>query len=134
MGLALCAFYVAYFRSARPVDIACALAAVATVIPVLLLAGNFLSLYFPVKFHASMKRRDRIPFAASMIGVAAASVGSAPFVLALRAPGLGASWISALVIVASGAIAWATYRALFPLALRLLDARRELVLQAVTRG
>jgi ABC-2 type transport system permease protein len=134
MGLALCAFYVAYFRSARPVDIACALAAVATVIPVLLLAGNFLSLYFPVKFHASMKRRDRIPFAASMIGVAAASVGSAPFVLALRAPGLGASWISALVIVASGAVAWATYRALLPLALRLLDARRELVLQAVTRG
>jgi ABC-2 type transport system permease protein len=135
MGVSLCAFYVAYFRAARPVDVACALAAVATVIPVLLAAGNFLSLYFPVKFHASLERRDRIPFAASMLGVAAASLGSAPFVLALRAGGpLGASWLSALVIALCGAGAWAAYRALLPLALRLLEARRELVLQAVTRG
>jgi ABC-2 type transport system permease protein len=132
MGLALCVFYVAYFRSARPVDIACALAAVVAVIPVLLLAGNFLSLFFPVKFHASLKRRDRIPFAAAMIGVAAASLGSAPFVLALRSA--GASWVSALAIACCGAVAWTAYRALLPLALRLLEARRELVLQAVTRG
>jgi ABC-2 type transport system permease protein len=133
MGLALCAFYVVYFRSARPADIACALAAVGTVIPVLLSAGNFLSLYFPVKFHASLKHRDRIPFAASMLGVAAASVGSAPFVLALRSSS-GASWQSALAISFCGACAWAVYLSLLPLALRLLEARRELVLQAVARG
>ena len=132
MGLALCAFYVAYFRSARAVDIACALAAVVAVIPVLLLAGNFLSLFFPVKFHASLKRRDRIPFAASMIGVGAASVGSAPFVVAVREQ--GASWLSALLIAGCGGVAWLAYRALLPAALRLLEARRELVLQAVTRG
>jgi ABC-2 type transport system permease protein len=43
--------------------------AMLSLLPVLLTAGNFLSLVFPVKFHASLKRRDKLPFIASMLGV-----------------------------------------------------------------
>jgi ABC-2 type transport system permease protein len=134
IALAVSAFYAVYFRTASWADWVCATAAVLAIVPVLLAAGNFLSLYFPVKFHATLKRRDRLPFAASMLGVAAASWGSAPFVLSLRADGRGgASWPSALTIAGCAVLAWVIYRALLPLALRQLEARREIVLRAVTR-
>ena len=69
-----------------------------------------------------------------MLGVAAASAGSAPWGWALRlrgklAPDLGTLGLMALAAV----IAWAAYRAFLPLAIRLLDQRREIVLRAVTR-
>jgi len=105
-----------------------------SLLPVLLTAGNFLSLFFPVKFHASLKRRDKLPFIASMLGVAAASAGAAPFAWALRLngserPGWGAVGLVALAAAAG----WGLYVATLPTALRLLDARRERVLRAVTR-
>ena len=40
LSSAVCAFYAAYFRTATWLDVACALAAVAALIPVLLAAGN----------------------------------------------------------------------------------------------
>src|SRR5207248_4411663 len=49
VALLVAAFYLVYFGKGTGLDAACALAAVACVIPVLLCAGNFLSLYFPVK-------------------------------------------------------------------------------------
>ncbi|MFZ5472133.1 MAG: hypothetical protein ACOZIN_22100 [Myxococcota bacterium] len=134
LALAVSGFYRVYFGHGRAVDWACGMAAVAGLLPVLLTAGNFLSLYFPVKFHADLKRRDKLPFAASMLGVAAASVGSAPFVWALRLQGKdGASWTTAGLLAAFALLAWLGYRALLPFAARLLVARRELVLRAVTR-
>ena len=100
----------------------------------LLTAGNFLSLYFPVKFHANLKRRDKIPFAASMIGVAAASLGSAPWGWALKLRmDDGPDGTTVLLMALWAALAWMLYRAFLPLALRLLVQRRELVLRAVTR-
>jgi ABC-2 type transport system permease protein len=134
IALAVSVFYAVYFRTAALADWVCAMGAVLTIIPVLLAAGNFLSLFFPVKFHATLKRRDRLPFAASMLGVAAASWGSTPFVLSMRADGNGgASWPSALTIAGCAVLAWVLYRALLPFAFRLLQSRRELVLRAVTR-
>lgn len=127
-------FYVAYFRHGAWLDVALALASVATLIPVVLTVGNGLSLYFPVKFHANLKRRDKLPFVASMLGVAAAGVGTWPLAFALRRCGTGGPTLEALAIVlgASG-LAWGLYAATLPLALRTLVARRELVLRAVTR-
>jgi ABC-2 type transport system permease protein len=110
------------------------MAAVAAVIPVLLAAGNFLSLYFPVKFHASLKRRDKLPLTASMLGIVAASVGCAPFAWALRFAGnSGPEWQTLAMIALCAAVNVVLYRALLPLSLRLLDQRREIVLRAVTR-
>lgn len=131
----LCAlFYLVYFGTGGPWDAAVALAGVAALVPVLLTAGNFLSLYFPVKFHANLKRRDKLPFAASMLGVAAASVGAAPLGFALRLQGKDGvePWTLALVLFAA-LLGWGLWRALLPVAIRLLVQRRELVLRAVTR-
>jgi ABC-2 type transport system permease protein len=110
------------------------MAAVAAVVPVLLAAGNFLSLYFPVKFHASLKRRDKVPLTASMLGIGAASVGCLPFVWALRLSGEdGPGWRALAMIAGCAVLGMILYRLLLPLALRLLEQRRELVLRAVTR-
>jgi len=127
-------FYVSYFHLARWLDVGCALLAVAALIPVLLTAGNFLSLFFPVKFHADLKRRDKLPFVASMLGVAAASVGTSPFAMALRHAGTaGPDGRTLLEQGAAVVVAWLVYRLTLPLAVKLLERRRELVLRAVTR-
>ena len=127
-------FYRVYFGHGSLLDIACALLGVIALLPVLLTAGNFLSLYFPVKFHANLKRRDKLPFAASMIGVAAASVGTAPWgwALKLRVDD-GPDLTTVALMTLWAALAWVVYRGFLPLAMRLLVQRREIVLRAVTR-
>jgi ABC-2 type transport system permease protein len=127
-------FYRVYFGHGTALDLACAFMGVVALIPALLTAGNFLSLYFPVKFHANLKRRDKLPFVASMLGVAAASAGSAPWGWALRLCGKeGPNGTTLLLMTLSAALAWVVYRGFLPLALRLLEQRREIVLRAVTR-
>lgn len=134
MALLVAVFYRVYFGFGTAVDIACALAAVLGVVPILMAAGNFLSLYFPVKFHASLKRRDKVPLTASMLGILAASVGCMPFGWALKLAGKdGPSWQSAAMIALCAVLNLVIYRGSLPLALRLLDRRREVILQAVTR-
>lgn len=134
MGLLVVSFYVLYFGAGTALDVACALLSVAALVPVLLTAGNFLSLYFPVKFHANLKRRDKLPFAASMLGLGAASVGTAPFALAMKQVGTrGPDVVSVLLLAVSAVLAWAVYRLSLPIVLRLLTERREFILRAVTR-
>ncbi len=134
LGAATSLFYVAYFGHGGALDVACALASVATLIPVVLTVGNVLSVTFPVKFHADLKRRDRLPFAASMLGVAAAGVGTAPLAWALRARGTSGPALETLgALGLASAAAWLVYWLTFPLASALLRRRREAVLLAVTR-
>jgi ABC-2 type transport system permease protein len=136
LGLALVVglFYRVYFGFGTWVDFLCAMASVAAVVPILLAAGNFLSLYFPVKFHASLKRRDKLPLTASMLGIIAASVGCMPFGWALRMAGKPGPTFQTVAMIALCAALYAVlYRMLLPMALRLLDQRREIVLRAVTR-
>jgi ABC-2 type transport system permease protein len=135
-GLAVLAaiFYVAYFREGGPLDVALALGSVAVLIPVVLTVGNALSLTFPVKFHANLKRRDKLPFIASMIGVGAAGLGTWPMAFALRQVGTTGPTLHTLAIVISAAVvAWAVYFFTLPLAANQLVLRRELILRAVTR-
>ncbi|HYO73415.1 MAG TPA: hypothetical protein VEU33_45850 [Archangium sp.] len=134
MALLVGLFYRVYFGKGSALDFLCAMTAVVAVVPVLLAAGNFLSLYFPVKFHASLKRRDKLPLTASMLGIVAASVGCAPFVWALRFAGKSGPGGQTLAMIAlCAAFNVILYRSLLPLALRLLGQRREIVLRAVTR-
>ncbi len=127
-------FYVVYFREGTWLDVAVALCGVAGLLPVLLTVGNFLSLFFPVKFHANLKRRDKLPFAASMLGVAAAGLGSSPWGWAIRQCGKeGPTPMTLLTVALFAVFGWSVYALLRPLALRLLVERRELVLRAVTR-
>jgi ABC-2 type transport system permease protein len=134
LAVAVGAFYVLYIHRAEPLDVLCAVFSVATLIAVVLTAGNFLSVYFPVKFHANLKRRDKLPFVASMLGVAAAGLGTAPLAWALRARGAaGPSFVTLGAVVAACAVSWLAYWRTLPLAVALLTRRRELVLKAVTR-
>ena len=134
MALLVGLFYRVYFGRGTLLDFLCAMASVLAVIPVLLAAGNFLSLYFPVKFHASLKRRDKLPLTASMLGIGAASVGCAPFVWGLRlTEGLGPDLRTLAMITLCAAVNLGIYRALLPLTMRLLEQRKEWVLRAVTR-
>lgn len=134
MAVLVGVFYRVYFGAGTWVDFLCAMASVAAVVPMLLAAGNFLSLYFPVKFHASLKRRDKVPLTASMLGILAASVGCMPFGHALKVAGKdGPGWHSVAFIAAFAVLHFGVYRLARPLAMRLLDQRREVVLRAVTR-
>ncbi len=127
-------FYVVYFQHGSALDVVLALASVATLIPTILTVGNALSLYFPVKFHANLKRRDKLPFIASMIGVGAAGVGTWPLAWALRQCGQSGPTLASLAFVlGSATVAWAVYALTLPLAVGKLVARRELILRAVTR-
>lgn len=127
-------FYVVYFGQGTWLDVACALLGVAALVPVLLAAGNFLSVYFPVKFHVNLRRRDKLPFAASMLGVAAAAIGAAPFSWALRLRLDAGPDVSTLALLGlSAAATWVLYRMSLPAAIDQLEQRREVVLRAVTR-
>jgi ABC-2 type transport system permease protein len=134
LGLSVSAFYVPYFGAPVGWSLGVSLAAVLALTPVLLCAGNFISVRFPVKFHASLKRRDKLPLVASMLGVAAATVGLWPWLWVLRhsgraAPGAG----EAAAVAAYAVVAWAGYALLLPRAVRALERRREFILQAVAR-
>ncbi|OJH37593.1 hypothetical protein [Cystobacter ferrugineus] len=134
MALGVGIFYRVYFGRGSALDFLCAMAAVLAMLPVILTAGNFLSLFFPVKFHASLKRRDKLPLTASLLGIGAASVGCAPFVWALRSAGTNGPEGRTLALLAlCAALNAALYLALLPLGLRLLEQRKEVVLRAVTR-
>lgn len=134
LAVLVAVFYVAYFGHGTVLDVALALASVATLIPVVLMVGNALSLYFPVKFHANLKRRDKLPFIASMLGIAAAGAGTAPLAFVLRRGGTAAPTVAGLgVVLACAAAAWALYRVTLPVALGRLVERREFVMRAVTR-
>ena len=114
-------------------DALLAMVSLGALVPVLLTAGNFLSLAFPVKFHANLQRRDRLPLIASMLGVAAASLGCAPFALSLRTAHQRPGPTQVLLVLACAALSWGLYALLVPTAVRALEARREAVFQGVTR-
>lgn len=137
-GLALAAavalFCTLYLNAGGPLELCLALLAAATVVATALALGNVLSVHFPVKFHANLKRRDKVPFVASMLGVAGAAAALAPASWALRRAGGGGPTAWSLGVVLLGAAAAGTaYVLTWPAAQRALLRRRELVLRAVTR-
>ncbi len=134
LGVVAALFYAVYFGAGSPLDVALALTSVATLIPTVLTVGNGLSLYFPVKFHADLKRRDKLPFAASMIGLGAAGLGTWPFAFVLREAGRsGPSLHSLATVAACAVVAWLVYALTLPRWVSVLERRREFVLRAVIR-
>jgi ABC-2 type transport system permease protein len=133
LGLLTMVFYRLYFHAGARWDFALAAAGLLCLVPVLLAAGNFLSFLFPTKFHANLQRRDRLPLLASMLGVAAASLGCGPFAWTLRhSTGEPGGW-EAIRVLGFAAVSFLAYSLLFPLAVRGLELRREVVFRGVTR-
>lgn len=96
--------------------------------------GNVLSILFPMRFHASLRRRDRPPAATVGIGLAAASAAVLPGSLLLHlaqpeTPGVG-SIILLAVLAGAAALLW---RASLGLAVSLLERRRPELLRSVGR-
>jgi ABC-2 type transport system permease protein len=131
LALAVMLFYALYFRLGVLVDYAFALLSVLTFLPVSLAAGNALSLYFPVKFHANLKRKDRLPFLASMAGIAAASAGTAPTAFLLRRGPIDGVSLGLLAVCA--AFGWMLLAVSRRPTAMVLGLRKEAVLRAVTR-
>lgn len=134
VALLLCAFYVVYLHPAEPAAVGAVLLAVASQVPVLVACGNFLSSLAPRKYHASLRRRDRAPIVSTAVGFLAAVAAVAPSFLVLRALGqdaAGPAMAGLLSLAAAAAVV--VYLGTLPAAARLLERRREQVLQAITR-
>ena len=134
ISLVLVTFYGLYVQPVGLAEVAVGLLAPAVELPVLLCAGNFLSVLAPRKFHASLRRRDRPPPLATFVGLLTASVAMAPVGVVLRLAGdrrPGADTLLALAAVAG--LAWYAWARLLPRACAVLEARRETVLRLVTR-
>lgn len=105
-----------------------------TLVAVQLGAGAWISLYFPVRFHASLKRRDAPPLTATMLGFVAAAIGGAGPAALLRSAGQagpGAMEIALGALLAAAAVA--ALLVIVPRAERALEGRAEAILHAVTR-
>jgi ABC-2 type transport system permease protein len=131
LGTVVMVFYALYFRSGRPIDYLFSMLSILTFLPVAITVGNFLSIYFPVKFHANLKRKDRLPFVASMIGVAGASAATFPAAWILKNGPLTMNAL--LLLFGTALLAWTIYGASLKLTFHLLSGRKEFVLRAVTR-
>ncbi len=134
LAMAVCVFYALYFRTAQLLDFAAAMSGVLILVPLLVAAGNGLSLVFPVKFHASLKRKDKVPLLASMLGIAAATLGVTPLSFVLRhqvAERVRVQDVAFLLLCAALSLAvWALTR---PVVNWALIRRREYILMRVTR-
>jgi ABC-2 type transport system permease protein len=134
VALLLTLFYGLWVHRIGPGSAAMGVLALAAQMPVLLMVGNLLSIVAPRKFHASLRRRDRPPPVATMVGLATAAVSVAPAALVLRIGGAHAPGLGAFVAMAlAAAIGWTAYARALPHACRLLEARRESVLRLVMR-
>jgi ABC-2 type transport system permease protein len=135
LGVVLCLFHRLYLGGGDVFGLLVALFCVATVVPVGLSAGNFLSLVFPVKFHASLQRRDKPPLASAILGLGAAGIGAASLPAAMRVALVDGPGVrSVMVALCCAGAAWAVYAFSLPRALAVFHRRREAVLAAVTRS
>ncbi|MFN0062954.1 MAG: hypothetical protein ACKVPX_10610 [Myxococcaceae bacterium] len=127
-------FYKVYFGAGSWVDAGVTLLGSVTMLAGLLAVGNVLSVLFPTRFDATLQRKDRPPFIASLLGVAAASAAVSPFITTLASAGhagLALRHVAALVLPTLFALA--LYALSFPLVARILVRRREAILHALTR-
>jgi ABC-2 type transport system permease protein len=134
LALLALGFFRVYFGAGTPWTLLTALLGTVVLVAVLVAAGNQLSITFPVKFHADLRRRDRLPLSASMLGILAACVGGAPFGFAVRQAGPeGPGAVEAVAMAGAAVLAVVIALGLQPVAERRLLQRREHVLRAVTR-
>ncbi len=134
VGLLLEVFYSVYVHRVGAGTAVLGMVALAGQLPVLLAAGNVLSVVAPRKFHASLRRRDRPPALATVVGLLVAAAAVVPAALVVRQLGRlepGAMEIAALAAFAAGS--WGLYLAMLPRACELLESRRETVLRLVLR-
>ncbi|HLT31488.1 MAG TPA: hypothetical protein VK013_15740 [Myxococcaceae bacterium] len=129
------AFYALYFGDVGPLTLLTAFGGCAALVGVLVIVGNQLSLTFPVKFHADLRKRDRLPLPASLLGIVGAIVGGVPYGLAMRMAGDAPPGVPSLLVVAGGiAVVIPAYFLLQPNVARRLGRARERILGAVTRS
>ncbi|MCL2011231.1 MAG: hypothetical protein FWG75_00345 [Cystobacterineae bacterium] len=128
-------FYVAYVRGGGFRECLFSAAAVGVLLPVLLCAGNLMSLLFPSKFHASLQRKDRLPLPVTLGGIVAAALGVAPWSWMVSSlQGQRPSGLLCMLLLAVALFAWGVYYASWPLLMRLLERRKEAIWRAVMRS
>ena len=129
------AFYVLYLGGGGLKECLFSAAAVGALLPVLLCAGNFMSLLFPCKFHASLQRRDRLPLPVTVGGMLAAAAGVLPWSwMVASLQGRRPSGLLCLALLAVALLCWGGYYAIWPTVTRLLERRKEAIWKAVMRA
>ncbi|MCG8315814.1 MAG: hypothetical protein MI976_21605 [Pseudomonadales bacterium] len=109
--------------------------AIGMVVPVSTSIGLWVSIYFPVKFDASLNRKQRQPFYVALIGFAGVLMAALPMILAIGWLLNGGTFIVAIgVLTLMAMIVWCGHIYFMPnLAKQFADRQAE-ILAAITRS
>jgi ABC-2 type transport system permease protein len=129
-GLGAAVFCLTYVGAGGGRELLLASCAVVATVPVLLAAGNVLSVYFPAKFHASLKRRDQLPLPTTVLGFLAVGLAVWPWALLARKMLEVSPAAVLMLMLCSGGL----HAASFSFISRLLVDRREGIMHAINRA
>ena len=133
-GLSSTMFYALYIGQVSLQDWFLVALGITLVIPITLIVGLFLSIYFPVSTDTSLNRRNRQSMAVSLAGFLGTLAGTSPLFLLLNYRHSEAFylWAYPVLVVALGLMI-ALYHYLLPIAGQQFNQRRERILAQIGR-
>ena len=109
-------------------------------VPVVVSIGLWVSVVFPVKFDASLNRRERQPLLVSILGFGGCFLGALPFLMVCQwiAPTTNSAWlpmdfVGLLTLTVNAAGCWWLHLKTLPLIAHQFSQRQAFVLSAITR-
>lgn len=109
-------------------------ASILVLVPLVVSIGLFVSVIFPVKFDASLNRRERQPFLVSLLGFGGCLIGATPFILTSQWVALGGNvFLSLLLLSGCALLAWLLHYWSLPVIAAEFSRRQALILSAITR-
>lgn len=107
---------------------------VAMIVPVVTTIGLWVSVYYPVKFDASLNRKERQPLLVSLAGFAGCVIGALPFILLNMSVLKQGQFQTAILILSScGLVAWVAHVLMLRVISNAYDRRQSIILSAITR-
>ncbi|PIE40920.1 MAG: hypothetical protein CSA49_06015 [Gammaproteobacteria bacterium] len=127
-----CWLYVAPSASAGWVCVA--IMGVLVVVPIVTTVGLWVSVQYPIKFDASLNRRERQPLLVSIAGFAGVLLGSIPLLIAVRFIQAGGALDSALLtLIVAALLVWFIHCKMLVRISLAFSRRQSEVLSAITR-
>ena len=135
LGFFACLFYWQYVTVDVSVDwVFVALAGVFVLVPVVASFGLWISVHYPIKFDASLNRRERQPLLVSLAGFFGVALGALPLVVAARMLQSGIDINLVFFVLAGFAlVAWFAHWWAIHYVSQAFGRREEQVLSAITR-
>jgi len=135
LGFAACLFYWWYVMVDVSVDwLFVALLGVFVLVPVVASFGLWVSVHYPIKFDASLNRRERQPLLVSLAGFSGVVLGALPIVVAARMLQYGIDInLVVSVLVGCAMVAWLAHWRAIHYVSQAFSRREDQVLSAITR-